>query len=173
MSIYLLIFLEFSKIGLLAVGGGLVTIPFLLDISERLGWFSAEQLTEMIAISQSIPGPIGNNIAMFAGFETAGFFGGLSAIIGLTVPAYLIISFVSKYIEKYYNHEIVQDCLFGMRAASVALIFTAGVEIAKLTITNTTLAIMFISSFIFIHFVKTNIFVYIIGSATLGILFKM
>ncbi|MFV0626797.1 MAG: chromate transporter [Alphaproteobacteria bacterium] len=173
MNIYFLIFLEFCKIGILAFGGGLVTIPFLLDLSETYQWFSGEQLAEMIAISQSIPGPIGNNVAMFAGYTTAGFWGGVLAIAGLTVPAYIIVAVFSKYIEKYYNHKIVQDSLFGMRAASVALILAAGIDIAKISILDIKSLIMLIASFIFIHFVKANIFIYIIGSAIIGILFKL
>ena len=173
MNIYFLIFLEFCKIGVLAFGGGLVTIPFLLDLSETYQWFTKGQIAEMIAISQSIPGPIGNNVAMFAGYTTAGFWGGVMAIFGLTIPAYLIISIFSKYIEKYYNTKIVQNLLFGMRAASVALILTAAIEITKISVLDLKSAIMLVASFLFIQFVRTNIFVYLVVSATIGIIFKL
>lgn len=171
--IYLTLFLEFCKIGMLAVGGGLVTIPFLFVLSDKYNWFTSEQLTNMYAISQSIPGPIGNNIAVFAGYTTIGFWGGVLAVLGLTVPAYLIIAFISKYLEKYYQHPIVQNSLFGMRAASVALILFAGIEIAKITVTDTKLLIMFLVSFAIIPFIQKYTVLFIFVAAGAGIVFKM
>ena len=77
--IYLLLFFEFFKIGLLAVGGGLVTVPFLFDLSEAYGWFSTSDLANMIAVSESTPGPIGVNMATFAGYNACGIMGALLA----------------------------------------------------------------------------------------------
>ena len=82
--IYLRLFWEFFKTGLFSVGGGMATLPFLYRMSEKTGWFSAEQLADMIAVSESTPGPIGVNMATFAGFNTAGFAGGLVATLGPT-----------------------------------------------------------------------------------------
>lgn len=171
--IYLTLFLEFCKIGILAVGGGLVTIPFLFELSERYKWFSGEQIADMYAISQSLPGPIGNNMAVFAGYTTLGFWGGLLAITGLTLPAYIIISFISKYLEKYYLSFYVQNSLFGMRAASVALILFAGIQIATITITDTKLLFMFLASFAIIPFIRKYTVPFIFVAAAAGIAFEM
>ena len=64
-----ILFSEFFKIGLFAVGGGLVTIPFLFELTRKYDWFSAQELMDMIAVSQSTPGPIGVNMATFAGYN--------------------------------------------------------------------------------------------------------
>lgn len=171
--IYLIIFLEFCKIGILAVGGGLVTIPFLFALSQKYAWFSEKQIADMYAISQSIPGPIGNNIAFFAGYEAGSFWGGFLAVLGLTVPAYIIIAFISKYIEKYYNNPYVQNSLFGMRAASVALILFAGIEIAKITITDNKMAIMFIACLAIAPFIKKYTVPAIFVAGAVGIFFEL
>lgn len=72
--IYALLFYEFFKIGLFAIGGGAVTIPFLFDLTEKYDWFTTAQLTNMIAVAESTPGPLGVNMATFAGFQSAGIF---------------------------------------------------------------------------------------------------
>ena len=81
--IYLRLFFEFFKTGLFAVGGGMATIPFLYDLSDKTGWFTYDKLADMIAVSESTPGPIGVNMATFVGFTTAGIPGAICATIGL------------------------------------------------------------------------------------------
>ena len=75
---YLILFLEFFKIGLFAVGGGLATLPFLSELAGKYPWFDESMLGNMIAVSQSTPGPIGINMATYAGFNAGGVLGGLS-----------------------------------------------------------------------------------------------
>ncbi|MBR0521330.1 MAG: chromate transporter, partial [Spirochaetales bacterium] len=89
--IYLQLFWEFFKTGLFAIGGGMATVPFLFDISARTGWFTASELANMIAVSESTPGPIGINMATYVGFETAGILGSVIATLGLVVPSIIII----------------------------------------------------------------------------------
>ena len=89
--IFLRLFWEFFKTGLFAIGGGMATVPFLFDISARTSWFTPSELANMIAISESTPGPIGVNMATYVGFETAGILGGLVATIGLVTPSVIII----------------------------------------------------------------------------------
>ena len=85
--IYLRLFLEFFKTGLFSVGGGLATIPFLYELSAKTGWFSYEELANMMAVSESTPGPMGVNMATYVGFETAGVPGSICATIGLVTPS--------------------------------------------------------------------------------------
>ena len=89
--IYWTLFFEFFKIGLFAVGGGLATIPFLFDLTKRFDWFSTQDLVSMIALSESTPGPLGVNMATFAGFQTTGVLGGIIATVGLGLPALFVI----------------------------------------------------------------------------------
>lgn len=80
------LFWEFFKIGLFAVGGGMATIPFLYDLSDRTGWFTYTQLADMIAISESTPGPIGVNMATYVGYEMSGVLGSISTTLGFVAP---------------------------------------------------------------------------------------
>ena len=89
-------FLEFFKTGLFAVGGGLATIPFLMDMSDKYGWFSQSELANMIAVAESTPGPIGVNTATYAGVTTYGIAGGIIATLGLVLPSYIVIVAISS-----------------------------------------------------------------------------
>ena len=88
--IYLLLFYEFFKVGLFAIGGGLVTVPFLFDLSAKYSWFTTKELADMIAISESTPGPLGVNMATFGGFHAAGIWGGIIATLGLRLRLSLL-----------------------------------------------------------------------------------
>ena len=99
--IYLLLFYEFFKVGLFAIGGGLVTIPFLFDLAEQYPWFTASELADMIAISESTPGPLGVNMATFAGYKAGGILGAISATFGLVCPSLIIIMLISKLLKKF------------------------------------------------------------------------
>ena len=88
--IYLNLFIEFFKTGLFAVGGGLATLPFLYSIAERYPWFTTAELADMIAVSESTPGPIGVNMATYAGYTSTGILGGLVATLGLIIPSLVI-----------------------------------------------------------------------------------
>lgn len=136
--IFLQLFYEFFKTGLFAVGGGLATLPFLEDISQRTGWFTSAQLADMLAISESTPGPIGVNMATYVGFETAGILGSLCATVGLVMPSVIIIVLVSKVLEKFRTNTYVEAAFYGLRPASVAMVASAGIGVAMTTLLNLT-----------------------------------
>ncbi|MBQ8831271.1 MAG: chromate transporter [Oscillospiraceae bacterium] len=186
--IYLRLLFEFFKAGLFTVGGGLAALPFLEDIAVKTGWFSVEQLTDMIAISESTPGPIGINMATYAGFTTGGIFGSIVATLGFMIPSVIIITIVSKFIQKFNENKIVKGAFYGLRAASVALISTAAVnaigesvlfDLAKYQSTGSFLDLISIPGLIlavvaFIVLKKWNphpIFI-LAGSAVVGIVLK-
>lgn len=141
--IYWLLFYEFFKIGLFAVGGGAVTIPFLFDLSGEYGWFTTEQLADMIAVSESTPGPLGVNMATFTGYRTGGIFGGIIATAGLVLPSLIIIILVSKLLNRFACNSRVQTVLSAIRPAVLALIISAGWQIARISITGPIPLIMF------------------------------
>lgn len=134
MLIYVKMFFEFMKAGFFAVGGGLATLPFLFDISEKTGWFSTQDIMNMIAVSESTPGPLGVNMATFAGTMTVGVVGGLVATLGLIFPSVVIIEIIAKVLEKFKNAKIVQAIFTGLRPASTALIAVAAITVAKNTL---------------------------------------
>ena len=124
------LFLEFCRVGLFSVGGGLATIPFLTDLGERTGWFTSGQLADMIAISESTPGPMGVNMATYVGFHTAGVVGGVVATVGLIFPSVVIILIIAGFLEKFRQSKAVDAVFYGLRPASTALIAVAGLNVA-------------------------------------------
>ena len=135
--IFLSLFFEFFKVGLFSVGGGLATIPFLYDLaSRRPEWYTAQDVADMIAISESTPGPIGVNMATFAGYQTAGVFGGIIATLGLVAPAIIIIFIVAKILNAFKDNKYVQRAFYGLRPASVGLILAALFGVVKIALIN-------------------------------------
>ena len=84
--IYLTLFYEFFKVGLFSVGGGVATIPFYMELADKYDWLTTQMLTDMIAVSESTPGPIGINLATYAGFRAAGIPGALVATFSTVLP---------------------------------------------------------------------------------------
>lgn len=134
--IWLQMFWEFFKAGLFAVGGGLSTLPFLYDISQRTGWFTAEDIANMIAISESTPGPLGVNMATYAGFQALGIPGGIYTTLSLTAPAPIVISMVYAVLKKFKESDTMTRIFYGLRPASTALIAAAGLGVAKISLLN-------------------------------------
>ena len=128
------LFLEFCRVGLFSVGGGLATIPFLTDLGERTGWFSPGDLANMIAISESTPGPMGVNMATYVGFHTAGIAGGVVATLGLVSSSIVIILIIAGFLDKFRQSKAVDAVFYGLRAASVALITAALLQVAKIAL---------------------------------------
>ncbi|MCM1100781.1 MAG: chromate transporter [Clostridium sp.] len=125
METVLELFLEFFKIGAFAVGGGPATLPFLMDLAERKPWYGMEQLTDMIAISESTPGPLGLNMSTYAGFQAMGVWGGLVASFGLVLPSVVIIMLIAKFLENFSENSYVKAAFRGIRPAVTALIGAA------------------------------------------------
>lgn len=134
--IYLQLFWEFFKTGLFTVGGGLASLPFLYDISDKTGWFSHAQLADMIAISESTPGPIGINMATYVGFTSAGILGAVIASIGFIIPPLIIASIVSRFLKKFNENKFVKGAFYGLRAVSVALVCAALVSVLEISLIN-------------------------------------
>lgn len=129
--IYLQLFWEFLKIGLFAVGGGMATLPFLTRLSDATGWFPQSLITDMIAISESTPGPIGINMATYVGYNIAGVFGGVVATLGEILPSIVIIVIVSKSLEAFRSSPFVDAAFYGLRPAVTGLIAAAGFDVIK------------------------------------------
>lgn len=132
--ILLQLFWEFFKTGLFAVGGGMATLPFLYDISARTGWFTTAQLADMIAVSESTPGPIGVNMATYVGFNTAGIPGAVIATLGLVTPEVLIILIVARVLAAFRQNKYVDAAFYGLRPCSLGLIAAAGLLVVRVAL---------------------------------------
>ena len=178
--IYWTLFFEFFKIGLFAVGGGLATIPFLFDLTKRFDWFSTQDLVSMIALSESTPGPLGVNMATFAGFQTTGVFGGIIATCGLILPALFVIILISKFLNKFKESFAVQSVFFGLRPAVSVMIFVFILSVCRVIIDLTSdtrslilSGILFLCYLILILRYKFHPIFFVILGAFMGILLEL
>ncbi len=131
MMLYVKLFWEFFQTGLFAVGGGMATLPFLYDISDRTGWFTHQQLADMIAVSESTPGPIGVNMATYSGYITAGIPGAVTSTLGLITPSVIVILLVAAFLNAFHENKYVNAVFYGLRPASSAMITAAGLILAR------------------------------------------
>lgn len=182
----LTLFLEFFKTGLFAVGGGLATIPYLREMAENYPWFTLKELTDMIAVAESTPGPIGVNMATYAGYNASSVLGGIVSTLGLITPSLIIIILVAKILNKFKESKIVKNAFSGLRPAVAGLITAAAWTLFKLTmfkdapvkfssdfINLSSLILFAILTFVVLKFKKLNPIIVIIIGAILGIIFKL
>ena len=134
---YLQLFWEFFQTGLFAVGGGMATIPFLYEMAEKTGWFTAGDLANLIAVGESTPGPIGVNMATYVGFITGmadqgvltAILGTVIATLGLITPSVIIILIIASLLQNFRKNPLVNDAFYGLRPASAGLIAAAGFSV--------------------------------------------
>ena len=127
---YLILYWEFFKTGLFAVGGGMATLPFLKAIGESTGWFTYTDLMNMLAVSESTPGPIGINMATYVGFTVAGIPGAVIATLGEITPSVIVILIVAAILKSFRDNRYVNMAFYGLRPASTGLIGAACVAVA-------------------------------------------
>ena len=177
--IYLQLFFEFFKTGLFAIGGGLATLPFLYEMQAKTGWFTVADLSNLIAVSESTPGPMGVNMATYTGFVTAGIPGSLIAVLGLICPSVIIIILISKVLSKFKDNKYVDYAMYGLKAASAALIFCAGLKVAQVAfLTEGTGVDMFnwipiafgVVLFIVYKLTKKHPIIYIVAAGVMGVI---
>ena len=129
MNLFIQLFLQFFHVGVFSFGGGYATLPFLYDIAEKYHWYSAKQLTDMLAISSITPGPVGVNVATFAGFATSGILGSLIATTAIILPSYIIVTIVYKVLDKFRTNRNVKGAIRGLKPAGCALLSAVGIKL--------------------------------------------
>lgn len=138
MMLFIQLFFAFFKVGLFAIGGGMATVPFLYQLSDETMWFTHNDLANMIAVSESTPGPIGVNMATYVGFVTGGTQGGLAgsllgavmASLGLVAPSIIVILIIAAVLKNFRENRLVNSAFYGLRPASTGLIAAAGLSVA-------------------------------------------
>lgn len=126
---YLLLYWEFFKTGLFAIGGGMATLPFLKTIGETYGWFTYGDLMNILAVSESTPGPIGINMATYVGYTVAGVPGAVIATLGEVTPSIIVVLAIAAILKAFQNNKYVNWAFYGLRPASTALIGAACVAV--------------------------------------------
>ena len=127
---YLILFLEFLKIGAFTFGGGYAMIPFIQETVLKHSWLSNQELVDFIAVSESTPGAFAVNISTYVGSQVGGFFGAVCATVGVVLPAFFIILIIAKVYDKFKESKLVQGAMFGLKSTVVGLIGAAVVSIA-------------------------------------------
>ncbi len=184
--IYLQLFFEFFKVGLFAIGGGLATIPFLYELTDKYTWFTKEILGNMIAIAESTPGPVGVNMATYAGINAAGILGGIIATLGLVCPSIVIIILVARIFQKFKENKYVKHAFSGIRPAVTGMIASAGIGILLLALFGESswklinlssfslkAAILFIVTLILTRKIKLHPVVFILAGGIIGAFFSI
>ena len=134
--IYLRLFWEFFKVGLFSIGGGLATLPFLYSLGAKTGWFGTADVANMLAISESTPGPIGVNMATYVGFDCGGILGGVVATLGLVTPSVIVIILIAMALQAFRTNKYVDAAFYTLRPASTGLIAAAGWSVFVLVLLN-------------------------------------
>ncbi len=183
--IYLTLAFEFFKIGLFSIGGGMATLPFLMDLTTKYDWYTASELANMVAISESTPGPVGINMATYAGYNAAGVPGAIVATLSLTAPALVIIIVIAKFLENFSENPTVKAVFYGIRPTVAALIGYAVWELLKIALISTSggvVSLDYISVFVCLgaflllqikKLKKLHPLVWILAGAVIGLLFQM
>lgn len=127
--IYLQLFWQFFQIGIFSFGGGYATLPFLYEIADKFHWYTTSDLTNMLAISSITPGPVGVNVATFAGFNSAGILGSLLATTAVILPSFVIVTIVSKTLEKFKTNRFVKNAVRSLKPAGCALLTSVGIKL--------------------------------------------
>ncbi|MCL2277145.1 MAG: chromate transporter [Treponema sp.] len=180
MNLFIL-YLEFFKTGLFAVGGGLATIPFFFQMAETYEWLDYETVGNFLAIAQSAPGAIGINMASLTGFKSAGIAGSVISALGLVSPAIIIIIALSHFLKSFNDNKIVVSVFAALRPAAFGLLACAFFLALKLALYDPsapsilesfriTEFILFVILFLAIIKLKGHPVIYVAAGAAAGII---
>ena len=186
------LFWEFLKIGVFAVGGGMATLPFLYDLGEKTAWFTSAQVLDMLAVSESTPGPIGINMATYVGYSVGGIPGAILATLGTILPGLILVIVLAKFLARFHDNRFVNAAFYGLRPASTALIAAAGIGVLGESLFNPALfeetgniadffsvgpIVLAVVIWVMTNFIKPtkkwHPVIYIAASAVIGIAFKL
>ncbi len=164
------LFLSFFKIGAFTFGGGYAMIPLIQrEVAENKKWITDDDILEIVAIAESTPGPIAINTATFVGYRTAGFFGAACATLGVVLPSFIIILFVSYLLREFANYRAVRYAFMGIKAAVLALILKALWSMYKKCPKGIVSYIVMAAAFLLVAFLHIPVVYIIIGCAIFGI----
>lgn len=184
LKLYFLLSYEFLKIGIFALGGGYAALPFLYYIQKQYNWFTVDELTNMIAVSNITPGPIGINMATYTGYTTAGIIGSILSTFAIVFAPFIFTVTIIKIFNKFKSCSIINDIFLGLRPASCALLTSIGLQLFIQTVSNSEnlsfssmhfdyrAIILFLILIVPFSFIKKNPLLVIIAGAIGGIILK-
>lgn len=162
-------FISFSYIGLVTIGGGLAMLPIMEDeFVNKRKFLTKEEIIDVFALAQSIPGVIAVNTSLLTGFKIAGILGGIMAGIGVMTPSFIIILIIAPIFERFQNLEYVNKAFLGIKGAIAGLILLSAYGMGKEVLKNKFTIILFLLSFILVVFFKFNVIYTLLISALIG-----
>ena len=181
---FLYLIATFFKIGLFSIGGGLATLPFLFELADNSDWLSRETIGNMLAVAQSLPGPVGANLSAYAGFHYAGIPGTYTAIISLTIPSIIIILTVIRMLKTFKESVVVKNLFSGFRPAAAGLLSAAAFAAISLSLWNAAApawygflrwkeTLIFLLIFFLLYKFKKHPIVYILIAGAAGVILKL
>ena len=132
------LFYTFFKIGLFSFGGGYAMFTMIAQEIGKLHIISQNELSNIVALTQMVPGPVAVDAAAYVGYKSLGFFGAFFSVLGVSLPCFVIVLIVSSFFNKFKTNNIVQAVLNGIRPATIGMIATAVIIFAKSSIYNPT-----------------------------------
>ncbi|MGE5628169.1 MAG: chromate transporter [Solirubrobacterales bacterium] len=172
MKIILDLFITFLKISTFTLGGGPSMLPLIekYAVNEKK-WITKEEFVDMAALSQSIPGPIAVDAAVYIGYKSAGIFGSLAAVLGSVLSAFLALLLIAAYFTNINENKIVEAVFKGIRPAVVALLVLPVISMWKTSKINKKTVVIPIATVIMVAFFNVNAVYIIIASALGGFLY--
>lgn len=168
------LFLTFLKIGAFTFGGGYAMIPLIQrEVCENKKWISEQEITDIVAISESTPGPVAVNAATFVGYRTNGFVGAFIATLGVVLPSFLIISVISYFQNEFRDLMVIRYAFTGVRVAVLALIFKALWTMFKSVKKKVVSYLIMGFSLVLTAFMKIDAVYVIIGCMLFGLLWSL
>jgi chromate transporter len=178
----LVLFAEFFKIGLFAIGGGLATLPFIYRLADTAPWLDAYMIPDMLAVAQSSPGAVGVNLAIYTGYRAAGIPGCVTAALGLVTPSIIIICIVAGMLQAFKENRAVQAVFMGLRPAAAGLLCAACIPVLRISLWNSDAvlwyehlrigqSVLFVTLFMLIRRFKAHPVFYIAAAGILGVIF--
>ncbi len=166
------IFTTFFKIGSFTFGGGYAMIPLIeREVITNKGWIkNEEEIIDVFAVSESIPGAIGINSSTFVGYKIAGRKGAISAMIGVVLPSFIIITIIAAFFARFQDNPVVKAAFMGIRSAVVALILMAVIKIGKKAVKDKFTAAISIITAILVFVLDIHAIFTIIGGALIGLI---
>ena len=180
---------NFFTIGLFSVGGGYAILPFLMDMADRSvasgsPWLTREMIGNMLAVAQSMPGPVGANLAAYTGFSYAWIPGAFVAAFSLAAPSIVIIMIVAKTLQAFKESAAVKSLFAGLKPAAAGLLSAAAFGAIKLSLWNSAAAewinyirwketAILIAIFILIYKFKKHPIIYIAAAGVIGVILQL
>ena len=170
MNVLIELFIVFFKLGAFTIGGGIAMLPLLQNtLIEEKKWFSKEEFMDIVAVCQSLPGVVAINMATYVGFKKKGLIGSVVSTFGVTIPSFVMILIIAKFITSLGNNGVLMGAMAGLRAAALGMVVVALIQLMPAAIKNKWAMLAAAAAFVLIAVLKVNTAYVILLFALLGI----